>query len=586
MRGKYFTGADADSCYTAAEEYFQVSRDDLHCRLTPAEEGEEVTLLALDPEVAGLGAVENMDAFFCLNYTDIGVILELFQHRGQGKTLSKDELALYLKRKSLTSLNNAALPLLLDKGWGFAQIAPTQPEKILDEEAAVTMDSAASKAFVAIWPAEKGGRTLDMSVLQNSLAGAGVVHGLDANALSQLMQEKTYFKNYLVAQATPAEHGKNGYLTFHFRRELDSRPKEDETGRVDYRNLDLFESVTEGQLLVTRTPPTAGVPGYNVIGKELPATPGKNVPLPKGKNISIDEESLNLYAARSGMVIFTENKVVVSNIYQVEGDADMSVGNIDFDGSVIIKGHIISGITVKASGNVDVSKVVEAATIIAGGNIMLRHGMQGMNKGRLEAGGSITASFIERATVVAKENITANIIAHSVTEAGDSLLLTGKNGSLVGGQAIASNVIKAQVIGSATETLTDIGVGMVPHKRSRMQFLQQELKRLPEDIEKLRTIQRYLAANPSDDPQKVAMSFSVNQSLAHNSQLLEEYNNEFEELSLESANSIHGKVHVSDTIFRGARVNIASANYRVMEDTSHCTFKISGGEIVFGSYEG
>jgi len=586
MRGKYFSGVDAENCYTRAEEYFKTSRDMLYCRLTPAEQGEEVVLMAIDAGPAGVSSLENMDGFFCLYYTDEGVLLELFQHHGHGQKLHRNELVLFLKRKALNGLNNAALPLLLDKGWGFAQIAPPQQELILNEEASVTIDAAGAKAFVTIWPAEEGGQKLDMDGLRASLAEAGVVHGVDENALSQLMQERVPFKNYPVAQATPAEHGKNGHLTFNFRREFASRPKENEEGRVDYRDLDLFESVTEGQLLVTRTPPTPGLPGCSVTGKELPATPGKNLPLPRGKNIRMDEEGIHLYSTLNGMVVFAEGRVIVTNVYQVDGDADMTVGNIDFDGSVIIRGHVISGLTIKASGNIDIGEAVEAATIIAGGNIALRHGMQGMNKGRLEAGGSITATFIERATIIAGENITANIIAHSISEAGDSMYLTGRNGSLVGGQARVSNVLKAQIIGSAAETPTEIGVGLVPHKRSRLLFLQQELKRLPEDIEKLTTIANYLQANPSDDPKKQAMGFSVHQSLQHNNQLMEDYTKEFEELTLESTNAIHGKVHVVDTIFRGARLNIASATYRVMENTSHCTFKIAGGEIVFGVYEG
>jgi uncharacterized protein (DUF342 family) len=474
----------------------------------------------------------------------------------------------------------------MDKGWGFAIIAPPQQELILNEEAAITVDAAGTKAFATIWPAEEGGQKLDIDGLKASLTEAGVVHGVDEPALSQLLRERIPFKNYQVAQATPAEHGKNGYLTFHFRREFASRPKEDEEGRVDYRDLDLFESVTEGQLLVTRTLPTPGLAGCSVIGKALPATPGKNLPLPKGKNTSTDEEKLHLYAALNGMVVYTEGKIIVSNVYMVEGNADMTVGNIDFDGSVVIKGHVISGLTIKASGNIDIGKVVESATIIAGGNIVLRHGMQGMNKGRLEAGGSVTASFIERATIIAGENITANIIAHSISEAGDSMYLTGKNGSLVGGQARVSNVLKAHTIGSATETPTEIGVGLVPHKRSRLLFLQQELKRLPEDIEKLSTIARFLQEHPSDDPKKQAMGISVSQSLRHNNQLLAEYTKEFGELSEESANAIHGKVHVAEIIYRGSRLNIASATYRVMENTAHCTYKIAYGEIVFGAYDG
>jgi uncharacterized protein (DUF342 family) len=526
-----------------------------------------------------------MEAFFRLNYTEAGVLLELSPQPGQGQALSRDELTLYLRRKELSGVNSAALSELLEQGRGIATIAPPQQELILNEQAAVSLDAAASRALLSFWPADQGGLELDLAAIRASLAAAGVVHGLDEAALQRLLQERQPGQSYLVASHTPAQPGQDGSLSFHFRREFAFQGKEDESGRVDYRHLELFERVAVGQLLVTRIPPTPGVPGCSVTGKELTAAPGKNVPLPRGKNIRADEENLHLYAAVSGMVVMAEGRVVVSNVYNIEGDADMSVGNIDFDGSVIIRGQVISGLTIKASGNIDIGAVVEAATIIAGGNIVLRHGMQGMNKGRLEAGGSVTAGFIERATVIAGENITANVIAHSIVEAGDSLYLCGKNGSLLGGQARVSNTLKARVIGSPTETPTDIGVGLPPHKRSRLLFLQQELKRLPEELEKLVTIQNYLQAKPSGDPKRQAMGLSVEQSLENNRQLVEEYSRELEELSAASAQSVHGKVHVADTVYSGVRLSIASASYQVMEKTSHCTFKIAEGEIAFGSYE-
>ncbi|MCL1975856.1 MAG: FapA family protein [Firmicutes bacterium] len=586
MRGKYFSGLDAESCYVAAEEYFSTSRENLYCRLAPSENDGSSVLLAIDAGPAGPASLENMKAFFNLVYTDEGVLLELFKHHGHGKKLSQDELALYLKRKSLSDLNNTKLPILLSKGWGFANIAPPQQELVLNEEALVSVDAAEDKAFITIWPADKDGKKLAIADLHAALAEAGVVHGIDEAALQKLYQEKKPYKNYTVAHATKSQHGKNGHLTFHFRREFESRPKEDEHGRVNYRELDLFEGVAAGQLLVTLTPPTEGILGYSVKGKEMSAAAGKNVIMPKGKNTYIDEENLHMYSAVSGMVVYAEGKIIVSNVYQIDGDVDMSVGNIDFDGSVVVKGHVITGLTVKASGNIDIGMVVEGATIIAGGNITLRHGMQGMNRGRLEAGGSISAGFIERATIIAGENVKANIIAFSTVEAGNSLVLSGKKGSLLGGQAVVSNMLKANIIGSPTETPTEVVMGLVPHKRSRMQELQQKLKTLPEEIEKLNTIKNYLLANPSEDAKKKAMALSVNQSLAHNTQLLEDISEEFAELSEESANAINGKVHITEAVYPGARLTIASATYRVMEKTPHCTFKMANGEIAFGAYEG
>jgi len=583
---KYFFAPELESCLSAAEEYFQLNRGQFFYRLMPAEADSAAMLLAVMPGARGMIAVENMDARYTLSFTPQGVLLELFPAQGHGNTLNTDHFATFLRRKALQYTDQALIDKLLSRGWGHAMIAPAQEERILDEYALVTVDDKGQAAYISIFPGDVGGKPLDEDDVWQNLNLAGVTHGVDEEAVRHLVEERAMHKRYPVAGAIAPQRGADAYLQFHFRREFSGRPKEDEAGRVDYRTLDLFESVKEGQTLVTRIPAMPGIPGYTVTGIEVAAETGKNVNMPAGKNITVSEDGNTMTAAVGGMVVHTGSSVNVSNVYHISGNADMKVGNIDFDGSVIIAGNIIPGLTIKASGNIEVGGVVECSTLIAGGNIMLHRGTQGMQKGVLQAGGNITANYIERTTVLAGGNITANIIAHSTVEAGNDLYLAGKNGSLLGGSARVSNTLSAQVLGSAMEMPTEIEVGLVPHKRERISHLQMEMKRLPVEIDKLATIARYLERNPSDDIKKVSMRFTVNQSLQHNTQLLAEYTEELEKLMEESDNAIHGKVHVSQTAYPGVRLTIASAVYKVAHTSEHCTFRVTDGGVTLGTYEG
>ena len=586
IEAKYFSAAKQELCLSAAEEFFQADRKSLFHRFMPAEGGGEAVLLAIKLGEQGLAQVENMDAVFKLSFNDQGVMLELFPAQGSGKALDADRFAAYLRCKGLQNTDKALLEKLLERAWGHALIAPAQEEQIVDEHVLVTVDDNEQNAFIKIMPGDAGGKPLDTDTVRQYLTEAGVTHGVDEEALQRLVDERILYKSYTVASLIPPQAGADAYLQFHFRREFSGRPKEDDAGRVDYRTLDLFESVSKGQTLVTRIPAMPGIPGYTVKGRELAAEAGKNVAMPTGKNISISDDGNTMTAAAGGMVVYSGNSVNVSNVYNISGNADMKVGNIDFDGSVIIGGTVIPGLTIKASGNIEVGGVVEGSTLIAGGNIMLHRGMQGMHRGTLKAGGNITANYIERTTVLAGNNITANTISHSTVEAGNNLYLSGRNGSLLGGSARVSNMLSAQVLGSAMEMTTEIEVGLVPHKRERISFLQLELKRLPMEIEKLATIANYLERNPSDDIKKVSMRFTVNQSLQHNTQLLAEYTEELEHLLEESANAIHGKVHVSNTAYPGVRLTIASAVYKVERVSEHCSFHVVNGEVSLGIYEG
>jgi methylthioribose-1-phosphate isomerase len=111
--------------------------------------------------------------------------------------------------------------------------------------------------------------------------------------------------------------------------------------------------------------PTQGIQGTNIFGNTLKALPGKNINLPKGKGVTYSGDRTAMYAGTSGMVDIINDIVVVSNVYNVNGDADMSVGNIELDGDVCIRGGVIGGINVRATGNIVVLGVVGAARIEA-----------------------------------------------------------------------------------------------------------------------------------------------------------------------------------------------------------------------------
>ncbi|MCL2608811.1 MAG: FapA family protein, partial [Treponema sp.] len=92
-----------------------------------------------------------------------------------------------------------------------------------------------------------------------------MTHGLNDDALQEMLEKKEYGENRLIAEAVQPEDGEDGMLVFHFSKdERTGRPREVGGGRVDYRSLDLYEPVTEGQLLLTRTFATTGAPGVTV----------------------------------------------------------------------------------------------------------------------------------------------------------------------------------------------------------------------------------------------------------------------------------------------------------------------------------
>lgn len=162
-----------------------------------------------------------------------------------------------------------------------------------------------------------------------------------------------------------------------------------------------------------------------------------------------------------------EGKVFVSDVYEVE-NVDLSTGNIEFEGSVQVRGNVSSNFEIRAGGNVIISGVVEGACIEAGGNIIIARGMNGMAKGNLRAGGDIVAKFLENATVSAGGYVNTESILHSNVTAATEIQVTGKRGFITGGHVRAGQRIEVKTLGATLGAPTVVEVGVDPEKKQNI----------------------------------------------------------------------------------------------------------------------
>ena len=581
-KSRFFTAESRIAAESKAAEYFGTDVSRIVFEVVSGEEGApEWQLFAF---FGTKGELTDMDAGFGLFYEPGGVFLELYAERGVGDPLDRAALSRHLARKKISSYDEGAVTLLASSRSGRAKIAPAQQEYFFGEDISIEVLQHDMEAQVKLLAPEPGGAPLDIEAAKEKLTQAGIVSGIDEQALQRVLAEKKYGESATVAVAAQPVDGENGKIVFHFQTDpITARPKEIEGGRVDYKTLDLFVSVSEGQLLVSRTLATEGSPGMTVKGKPIKQRPGKEVIFPKGKNVTIDADKTEMRAKTAGMVEYVAGAVNVSNLYKVEGNVDLGVGNIDFDGSVHVSGNVQSGHVIKATGGVVVGGVVEASEIIAGGNVEIKRGMQGMDKGRIEAGGSISILYIERGKAVAGGSITVDASIHSVIEAGDSLYAKGKRGSIIGGRAFAANEIVAMTIGSVSNAQTDVEVGFMPQKRARLEFLEKEMERLAGEMTKLDQLDAYLGK--AKEKLDAATFEKLYRSGAENRRIYTEQlgdnREEIARLTEELEHATDGKVHVLDTVFAGAKITIASDAYKVNDDMQYATFKFKDGQVIW-----
>lgn len=82
----------------------------------------------------------------------------------------------------------------------------------------------------------------------------------------------------------------------------------------------------------------------------------------------------------TGHASLVGGKVFVSDVYEVPADVDNSTGNIEYSGSVTVRGNVKGGFRISAKGDIVVEGIVEDAELYAGGQIIVKRGIHGMEK--------------------------------------------------------------------------------------------------------------------------------------------------------------------------------------------------------------
>jgi hypothetical protein len=345
--------------------------------------------------------------------------------------------------------------------------------KAKDGEVVVSLESGEKEAYMVLEPAY-GGLEVTRDDVERAFAPEGVRMGIDYDAVQQALHHKLYGTRVLVARAKEPVHGQDAVIEYLFRTKSVISPKEIEGKRIDYKDLETVVSVTKGTVLATKTPSTPGENGFTVTGRPLSAKPGKDDRLAAGKNTKLSPDRLQVIADLDGQPILRDKTITVEPVLSVHGNIDYCTGNINFAGSVRVVGNVVSGFSLKASEHIHVEGLVEDCFIEAGGDVLIKGGIQGANKGTIKARGNINALFIERATVEAGGCITAGQSLHSNLLAGDQVVVTMEKGHICGGTVGARNLVQANIIGSEYGAWTEIAVGFEPREKATLEELKRE----------------------------------------------------------------------------------------------------------------
>jgi hypothetical protein len=527
----------------------------------------------------------DVDGHFKLEVRGYEIFLSVHPPIGNGRRVEIEDVL-----SAVNQWNDAVVDIQLvsqvisDANGSEVRIGEIQAQPKLNRVLVeVTHDE--TKAYLTI------NQEVDIREIEHELRRNDVFHGINHELINHILEKKEFGKPTLIAQATPPIPGEDAKLSFKFNVNKEIHLKEKENGKVDFKELGLINVVSAGQVLVTKTRATAGIPGMTVTGREIPTKDGVDIPLPAGKNTEVSEDGLKLLAKIDGQVVIRNHKVNIESVFEVAGDVDYSVGNIDFPGSVTIAGSILDGFKVKSGGNIEVGGCIEKAFVYAEGNIIVGAGIIGRDEGVVKAKKNIYANFVEHGNIEAGEDVIVNeSIRHSKVDAKKRVIVQGRIGVILGGKVRAGEEINAKVIGSITGTPTIVETGSLPLLREEIHKLKEELvtdeekfKGVEQGIKYLLDLKEKMGDKFPEDKEKLLL-----QHIQAKNSLKEKLYTMSMALPLLEA-EIHqakeGKICAYKIVHPGVKISIRSVSMEVEDEYRFVTFTALADTIKIAPYE-
>lgn len=523
------------------------------------------------------------NSYFELVIGERNVAMKYYPPVDGGEALTMDEIIEYLDEHGIKDYDIKKINENL--------ITATKPVKfVISDETAYQIDEVMKVkvtpdkmyAIARFYPPSEGRKRANLDELERDLSAMKITNGVLIDVLKKHVAYPEYCKNIIVAMGTKPVQGTKASIEYKFQTDRKAKPRLNDDGTVDFHHLDNISHVKKGDVLAILTKEDPGKSGMDIYGTEVRPAKVERLVLKHGNNIELTEDGLQLISQVDGHVTLEGDRVFVSNNFDVAADVDNSTGDIDYNGSVTVKGNVRTGFSINAKGNVEIFGVVEGANIYAEGDIILHRGIQGMGKGRLECKGNLISKFIESAEVCVDGYIETDTILHSNISAKGDIYVRGKNGNIIGGKVRSTSLIEATRIGSTMGTMTEVEVGTDPSVSARLHEIKGLINDKSEERKKLEQLVSLLRKKQDAgmlEPDKVPLIQSTTKNMILLDSDMKKLTDEYNELSELIAGNKNAKIQARSDVYAGTKVVIAGDFILIHDDLAHVRFKKEKGEI-------
>lgn len=437
------------------------------------------------------------------------------------------------------------------------------------------------------------GECASLADIKNELLQQGITFGVVSDNILEQLIAASPVNNVIIAEGIYPVHGHDSvFISLLPEIKRENPIIHNENDIVDYRELGDILVVKKGEPILTYSPATSGQPGMNVFGEIVEQYKGINKPLvsrAESTYVNPDNDS-ELLSKITGQPVFTEEGAYVSPILELK-NIDLSTGNIRFNGSIIVKNNVDSGMQVYSSKDIIIEGdvfnarieclgdivikggVYGKSEIIANGNVNIKKGIQGDHQesnpsvitARIISAGFILLCFAENFVVEAEKNIVVEKYVMNCKLSAEKISVAK---AIIGGITWATQLVSTSIIGNNSGVVTKIRSGVNPHIQSAIE----ELLVLLEVNEKKQIIVRDTLDNnhaPNDQISDIkTKTAKLKFILSELKSEADSYQKELNMLKRENQYPENPKVVISGRIYQGITIQLKKSFWKPTKEIS------------------
>ncbi len=453
----------------------------------------------------------------------------------------------------------------------------------------------------------QGGNSLTQSNINEKLAKTGCCKGINKGAIIKLYVEAATAEpgtefNVVIAEGLAVVEPIEALFEY-IVTPLQDRvlvPQEQDDGSVNMRDFGKIETIKPGEELVRLTPAKRGCDGYDIFGNELIADAANMQSLIPGSGTQISDNNPNLLiASQSGVPYRTECGMEISEALVLES-VNLEVGNIDFEGTVIVNGDVAANMSLKATNDVIINGFAESCSIDAGGSITVCDGVLGQEikqsgksnlsfNTKLLAGQDISIRHAQSVQLKAAGIITVSSqLLHSHVTTNGGLIVGGDRQTkpkIIGG-VIKAPFVSAGEIGTAANSKVIINfsdkINQLEDKLVTLRALKAHTLETQKEVELLLSQLKFNKSSPIIDKlcNKVLQGIQQSSTKIIGIKAEEESISKSKELARREIQvTIHGR------IFPGVEFIICSEKYQTKNELPNCIVRFRNKQIHYDKAE-